>query len=242
MKTATQNPSTTTGNLFIHYFNQVLQDKKPKLIETGPYISISRDFGSMANDIAQRLAEALTHCSKSKGLKKEWKWLNQSVLIESSKALELSPAKIEYVFRSKRKTAMDEVVEAMSTRYYKSDKRIRNTIIKVISSIAQTGHVIIVGRGGVAFRKDNPHSLHIKLTAPLDWRIERISHNYSKGLAEAKSLIMEIDKERKYLIDNFMGFETDSSIFDAVFNRKTMTEEEIVSIILNLAESRKMIC
>jgi len=242
MKTIIHEPQSVSGTLFLKYFNQVLQDKEPKLVETGPYISISRDFGSMANDIARRLAGELTRLSKAKGLKKEWKWLNQSILVESSKALELSPAKIEYVFRSKQKTTLEEVVEAMSTRYYKSDKRIRNTIIKVISSIVQTGHVIIVGRGGVAFRHDNPHSLHIKLTAPLDWRIDRISRNYNKSRAEAKKFIQDMDKERKFLIDNFVGFETDTSLFDAVFNRKTMSEDEIVSMILNLAEARKMIC
>jgi cytidylate kinase len=241
MRTTILDSSTASGNLFMHYFNQVLQEKEPKLVKTGPYISISRDFGSMANDIARLLAEALTSRSKAKGFNKEWRWLNQSILIESSEALQLSPSKIEYVFRSKRKTTMEEVVEAMSTRYYKSDKKIRNTITQVIRSIAQTGHVIIVGRGGVAFRKDNPHSLHIKLTAPLDWRIERISRNYQKSRDEAKLFIMEMDKERKFLIDSFMGYETDHSLFDVVFNRKTMSEDEIVSIVLNLAEARKMI-
>ena len=45
-----------------------------------------------------------------------------------------------------------------------------------IRNIAKTGYVIIVGRGGVAFANDNPASLHIKLTAPVEWRVERISN------------------------------------------------------------------
>jgi cytidylate kinase len=136
---------------------------------------------------------------------------------------------------------MDEVVGAMATRYYKSDKKIRNTIIEVIRNIAKSGNVIIVGRGGIAFAKDNPDSIHIKLTAPIEWRVERISRVYKKTLPDALKYVLEIDKERKYLIDSFMGYDTDLSIFDIVFNRKTMTEEEIVSIILNIVESRKMI-
>ena len=228
-------------NVFEKYFNEALQDKIPKLIETGPYISISRDFGCQANVIAQRLSKELTRRCKEFGKGKDWKWINKSILEESSKALKLSPSKIEYVFHSKDKTMMDDIVSAMATRYYKSDKKIRNTIIEVIRSIAKTGYVIIVGRGGVAFANDNPLSFHIKLTAPIEWRVDKINKNYNKSLEAATKYILETDKERKFLIDNFMGFKTDNSIFDIVFNRKTMTENEIVTTIISLLKMKNII-
>jgi len=229
------------GNIFEKYFNSILNEKIPVIEKTGPFISISRDFGCMANTIAQRLSKELTKRNIEKGLKQEWKWLNKSILEESSKALKLSPSKIEYVFHSHQKTTMDEIVGALSTRYYKSDKKIRNTIKEVIRTIAKTGFVIIVGRGGIAFARENPNSLYIKFTAPIEWRIENISRNYSKTKPEALNHLLEVDKERKYLIDSFMGYETDLSIFDIVFNRATVTDDEIISTVLNLAISRKMV-
>ena len=132
-------------------------------------------------------------------------------------------------------------VAAMSTRYYKSDKKIRNTITEVIRSFARAGDVIIVGRGGVAFGKDNTNSLHIKLTAPIEWRVDRIRRNYNKTESDALLYVLEVDQKRKFLIDSFMGFDTDLSIFDLVFNRKTMSEDEIVSTILHLIDQKKMI-
>ena len=136
---------------------------------------------------------------------------------------------------------IDEIVSAMSTRYYKSDKKIRKTIVDVIRAIAKTGHIIIVGRGGVAFAKDNPNSLHIKLVAPIEWRVDRIAKNYKKTKKDALKYIKDIDLERKYLIDNFMGFKTDNTIFDIVLNRKSLTEKEILSMIINLLETKKLI-
>ena len=229
---------TQQVNLFEKYFNQILYQEKTKLVETGPYISISREFGCMANKIAEKLARELSIREKELKGETKWKWINKSILEESSKALELSPSKIEYVFRSKTKTMMEEIVSAMGTNYYKSDKKIRKTIVEVIRSIAKTGHIIIVGRGGVAFAKDNPKSVHIKLVAPMDWRIERIAKNYKMTKKDALKYINEIDMERKYLIDNFMGFETDNSIFDMVLNRKTLTEKQILATIINLLEMR----
>jgi cytidylate kinase len=228
-------------NIYDKYFSEILNESKPKITESGPYISISRDFGCMANIIADKLSKELTARVKKTGKKTEWKWINKVILEESAKTLQLNPAKIEYVFHSQRKTVMDEIVSAMSTRYYKSDRKIRNTIIEVIRSIAKTGHIIIVGRGGVAFSKDNPRSLHIKLTAPIEWRVERISLNYNKTKEEALKYILETDLERKYLIDSFMGFDSDDSIFDLVFNRKTMNDDEIVSSVLNIMELKNLV-
>ncbi len=241
MNTSATIHETRHQNLFDKYFSQVLNDTKGPEKPSGPFISISRDFGCLANPIADRLAKELNHRYKKKGIKREWKWLNKQVLEESAKALEVSPSKIKYIFQSQRKSMIDEIVAAMSTRYYKSDKKIRKTITEVIRSIAKSGDVIIVGRGGVAFGKDNSNSLHIKLTAPIEWRVDRISKNYKLTSSEALLYVLEVDQERKYLIDSFMGFETDLSIFDLVFNRKTMEEDEIIATILYIIDKRKMI-
>jgi cytidylate kinase len=241
MKNAEQNHHLPYRNVFEKYFSEMLRDHRTSIVETGPYVSISRDFGCMANVIAQKLSSELTLRNKQKGVKRDWKWINKVILEEAARALELSPAKIEYVFQSQKKTVMDEIVSAMSARYYKSDKKIRKTIIEVIRSIVISGNVIIVGRGGVAFKKDNLQSLHIKLIAPIEWRIDRISKNYQKTRQEALEYILEIDQERKYLIDSFLGFDTDESIFDMVFNRQTMDDDEITSIILQTMERKKLI-
>lgn len=241
MKEDVQSKHSPYRNIFEKYFNEILRDRKPIIQDTGPYISISRDFGCMANVIAQKLSVELTKRNKQKGIRREWKWINKVILEEAANALELSPSKIEYVFQSQRKTIMDEIVSAMSARYYKSDKKIRKTITEVIRSIVITGNVIIVGRGGVAFKKDNPQSIHIKLMAPIEWRVDRISKNYEKTRQEALKYILEIDQERKYLIDSFIGFDTDDSVFDIIFNRQTMDDEIIVSIIIKTMEQRKLI-
>jgi cytidylate kinase len=241
MNPAATIKETAYRNLFEKYFSQVLNDTRSPEKTTGPFISISRDFGSLANPVADRLSRELNQKYKKLGIRREWKWLNKQILEESAKALEVSPSKIKYIFQSQQKSMIDEIVSAMSTRYYKSDKKIRKTITEVIRSFAKAGDVIIVGRGGVAFGKDNPNSLHIKLTAPIEWRVERIRKNYHKTEHEALLYVLEVDQERKFLIDSFMGYETDLSIFDVVFNRKTMSEDDIVSSILHLIGERGMI-
>ncbi|GAB4325870.1 MAG: cytidylate kinase-like family protein [Bacteroidales bacterium] len=242
----TLTPSTYRyrSNLLQEYFNKVMQSKEQGRCAdetTAPYISISRDFGAMANPVASKLAKELTRKCRQKNIPATWNWLNREILEESSKALDLPPSQIEYIFRSRKKTMMDEVVAALQTRYYKNDRVIRKTVRQVLCNVCRRGHVIIVGRGGVAFAAENPDSLHIKLTAPLDWRIRRVSKNYGLTADEARDYINRIDRERKGLIDDFLGYKSDISVFDLVFNRATLSEDEIISIIINLAAKKGLI-
>ncbi|MCD4745705.1 MAG: cytidylate kinase-like family protein [Bacteroidales bacterium] len=228
-------------NIFEKYLKDSLNEKKKIVSDPGPYVSISREFGCMANNIAKKLSKQLSEKNTKSGKKQEWKWINKEILEESANALELTPSKIKYVFMSEQKSMMDEIISSMSYKYYKSDKMIRKTIIDVIRSILSEGNIIIVERGGVAFAKDIPKSFHIKLQAPVEWRVKKISKNYNKSLIEAKKYAIEVDNERKKLIDNFFGKNTDNSIFDVIFNCKTMTENEIVEAIVKMMQMKKII-
>jgi cytidylate kinase len=79
------------------------------------------------------------------------------------------------------------------------------------------------------------------LHAPLNWRINKISEKHKVSFDDAKKYVTEIDKKRIQLINNFMGKKTDNSIFDIIFNCKTMKQKEIVETIIKLAEIKKMI-
>lgn len=136
---------------------------------------------------------------------------------------------------------LDEIVDSFSTKYYKGDRKIRNTISEVIKTIVKTGNVIVIGRGGVAFSKYNKQSIHIKLTAPFDWRVSRIMKSYQLEKKEAENYVVKVDQERKQLIENFLGNTYDPSIFDLIINRKTVQQNEIIQIILHLLKSRKII-
>jgi cytidylate kinase len=135
---------------------------------------------------------------------------------------------------------LDEILSAQQHRYYKSDHKIVNTTGKVIRSMANHGNVIVVGRGGIAFTRDIPKSLHIFLEAPLEWRASRISEKYDLSLPEAKKFAQEIDKKREQYREIIKGKNTDYTWFDVRFNCMTSQPEEIVEVILKMAQVRRL--
>jgi cytidylate kinase len=160
---------------------------------------------------------------------------------ESARELDLDPSKIQYVFDYEQKGIIDDILSAHLSKYYKSDRRIRKTVAKVIRNIACEGHAVIVGRGGVALTRDIPDSLHINLDAPMEWRVLRVSEKHELSLEEAERYAKDIDKKRRQFREYFEGKNTDYTQFDLTFNCMTLSIEEIVKIILKAAEVRKLI-
>jgi cytidylate kinase len=225
----------------LKYVSDRIQEEGGRGKEAGPVITISREYGCPAKMVAGRLAEELTRKMFVKGKEVKWKFVTKEIMAEAAKALEIDPEKIKYVFQYEQKSMVDDIISAQFNKYYKSERKIRNTVAKVIRNMAYEGNVIIVGRGGVAITHDMPKSLHVILEAPIDWRIIRISETYKISQEEAKKTAIDIDKKRKEFREYFQGKNSDYTRFDLAISCMSFSIEEIVHIILKAAEIRKLV-
>jgi len=225
----------------LKYVSDRIQEEGSRGKEAGPVITISREYGCPSKIVAGRLAEELTRKMFVKGKEVKWKFVTKEILAESAKALEIDPEKIKYVFQYEQKSMVDDIISAQFNKYYKSERKIRNTVAKVIRNMAYEGNVIIVGRGGVAITHDMAKSLHVMLEAPLNWRMVRIAETYKISQEEAKKSAIDIDKKRKEFREYFQGKNSDYTRFDLTINSMTFSIEEIVHIILKAAEIRKLV-
>jgi cytidylate kinase len=225
----------------LKYVSERIHDEGGNGKEAGPVITISREYGCPAKIIAGRLAEELTRKLFVKGKETKWRYITKEIMAESAKALEIDPEKIKYVFQYEQKSMVEDIISAQFNKYYKSERKIRNTVAKVIRNMANEGNVIIVGRGGVAITHDISRSLHILLEAPMEWRTVRIAENFKISLEEARKAAIDVDKKRKEFREYFQGKDTDYTRFDLTINCMAFSIEEIVHIILKVAEIRKLV-
>lgn len=224
----------------ISYLKDRYQEIDLKTTDSGPIITIAREMGCPGKCVARLLSQALNERKAFKIKKHEWTWVGKEIFAEAAHELNLEPQIIKQVFEEKR-GILDEILSSQSYKYYKSDNKILNTTGKIIRSMANHGNVVVVGRGGIAFTRDIQKSLHIFLEAPIEWRVARISEKYSLSLPEAKKYAIEIDKRREQYRDFFKGKGTDYTWFDLRFNCMTSKPEEIVDVIIKMAEVRNII-
>ena len=224
------------------YKDEWYKENPAKNIFPGPVVTISREMGCPAKQIAGLLADELNKLRKTSRAKEhEWRWISKEILSESAKELNADYEQIEHIFHYKNRNVLEDILLAQSKDYYKSDLKIRTTIAKVIRSFANKGNAIIVGRGGVAITRDIPKSFHIMLEAPLEWRAVRTSTKHNIPLDQARNYAQSIDKKRAQFRDYFQGKGNDYTRFDMKLNCMTLEVEEIVQIIIGALKASKLI-
>ena len=179
--------------------------------------------------------------NKRNGLEKQgiWRFISKEVVETMARRLEMNPTEVNYLLSSGGKGLVEDVLASFSPTYV-SSHRLRKTIISVVRSIAEQGHVVIVGRGGVGILQDFPDTIHIRLQAPREWRIVQISASQNLGIAETSRLVNEMDKKRTAFIELMSGSKFNSCLFNITFNCSKLSNDELVRTITGLMETKKM--
>jgi cytidylate kinase len=208
----------------------------PRLLGNLPFITISREFGCQANLIATMLKQELDKSGKT------WQIMNKEIIQNAARELHLDSDLISRISGSFERTQMDEIISALSSRYYKSDRKIRQTIASVVLNTAIAGHSIIVGRGAAAVTRGLHPAIHVHLIAPVEWRLNSMMVRHGLKREETYKQLTETDHKRYKLIrDSLKGIETVEHLFDLSINCSLVSHEEIVKIIVKLAQMRKMV-
>lgn len=204
------------------YYGQISQP-----IKTGSFLTISRQTGCEATEIANALIKIFR-----KGGRK-WTMINKEILDKSAEKLNFEPQKLNHDFITTRGTIMDEVIKSMSMRYYVNDKKIRGTISEVIKYEAKKGNVIIIGRAGAVTTAGIEGGLHIRLVAPLDWRVDNLIKKRNMPREQIERYVLESDKKRMLFLEQFCDKKIQDIYFDLIINRVSFSLEQTVDLILN---------
>jgi cytidylate kinase len=229
-------------NLLIKYFENRLRNDVVKK-DHGPVITISREYGCPSKILAGLIVEKLgIPDPETKSHPYSWKWIGRELLEEAAKDLKVAPKDINHVFDYQERSVIDDILAATKKDgTYKSDHAIKKSVGKVIRSMGERGHVVIVGRAGVVLTRDIRQSIHIRLMAPLEWRVSRIMQTQNLTKDKALELITSKDANRKRFLEYYLGQSFQIQIFDTVYNCAYLTLEEIADSVVHTAVQRKMI-
>ena len=219
------------GNALMGYLNKRMKDeksfKKGNRTSAGPVITISREVGCNGIKLANLIANSL---NKSK-LRSDWHVLSKEIFYQSALELNMDSENVRRVFKQSDKYVFDEILKAFSNRRFKSEQKIVNTVIDVVRSSAIDGFVIIVGRAGHIIANDIKNAFHIRLIAPLEYRVKNIQENNGLSKEESILFIEKVEKERDAFRKVINQKELRNELFDITINRATFSNEDIVDII-----------
>lgn len=196
-------------------------------IQPGPVITISREVGCAGLKLARKL---VAHLNETAGTDC-WKVFSKEIFIETARELEMDHQKLKKILSSEDRNTFDEILAALGDKRFKSELRMRKAMIDAIRSIATDGYCVIVGRGAHLITRDVEKSLHVRLVAPLDWRIGKIAKRHDVSRAEAKSFIEKTEKERESVRNNIRPKGMVDEPFDLEINIASFKQTEAVILL-----------
>jgi cytidylate kinase len=197
-----------------------------------PFITISRESGAGAFDLAEKITDAINKKYKSDP---EWSVYDKELLDKIMSDLGLSESLARTLTDSARKKLTD-FIQASSGKF-PSQIKVFNKLVETIRTLAIHGNAVIVGRAGNIITQDMIKGFHVRLAAPLNFRINRMIDVYNVTYKEAEKIIKKKEKERESFIKKFTKSDNaDPLNYHLTINLGLISIDEAASIIVNSME------
>lgn len=220
-------------NYFDARYRESILKKIP--VNDGPVITISRLTGCDGRQVAAELKERLN----AKFRTRKWRWIDKDIIYAIARELDTDSQRVENFYKGIKLSNISEMIMAFSGSFV-SDLRVKKAIRDVVMTMCKEGNIILVGRGGVAIAHSISCSLHIRLVAPLYWRIENVRKKKELSLEKAEEYVIDTDEKRFNLIQTFLDQKplNIDYLFDATINRSSFTIGDISEMIISMYEKK----
>jgi len=205
--------------------------------QPGPVICISREVGCGGLNIAQLLATELD----IQGNCKKWRVISKEILEQNVLELNREPNLLRSYLSEKDKVFYDEILSAFSEKRLGSELKKNQILIDLLSSFANDGHCIIVGRAAHIIALNIEKSLFIKLVAPYGWRTNKIMERNNLNRIEAIDFMEHTEIEQQNYIKQLAGENNNDVEFDLIINLSKMKTIEVIDLIKFAAQNKGLL-
>ena len=194
-------------------------------------LTVEREYGSGANDIAKRVADELG-----------WKLWDQELTNEIARRMECPCSHVEKheerrdplyyrLFKSFMRGSFEGSLIAPQLKVADAEG-IRQVAEKFVRDLASRGDCVIVGRGSAYYLRDRPDAFHVFVYAPFEEKVRRVQQA-GKSEQEAVNLVETVDQDRSEFIQHHFGVDFPLRHYFHLMVNSTMGEEAAVQTILN---------
>lgn len=205
----------------------------PSPVTPSPFVTISRQAGTGGRALGHALARHLSqrdHC--------DWTCYDRELVekvavdhrIERTLVESLEDASHSWVKDFIVSTAVTGPGHGFTTAGSEEFKVFRR-VAMTIRAIAQTGHAIVVGRGGVFVTRNLPdaHGVHLRLIAPFEHRVAEYARHYDATPDAAAAAVRRLDANRAAFFKRYWpAGRLDPLTFTATFNTAQIDEQALV--------------
>lgn len=200
----------------------------PYVPELRRAVTISRETGSGAHAVAEKLAEFLEKRLAVPG--RPWTVFDRN-LVEKVLEDNRLPGRLARFMQEDR---ISEISDTMDELFglHPSSFTLAHKIAESILHLAELGNVILIGRGANIITSRMEHVFHVRLTGSVERRTQHLQEYYQMDARKALEFLQEQDLGRKrYLKKHFEREIGDPLLYHLQINTDLVPYEEAARII-----------
>lgn len=178
-------------------------------------VTISRQIGSYGDEIAEKIAEELKYAL-----------IDKNKLHDMARDLKGDYSKEIEVLSKESKPGFFDIFFNQRSGY-------TQLMSAMIYDFASRDNVVVKGRGGQFLLRDAPYVINIRIKAPFDQRVERVTRSQNLDREIVVSMVKKSDHSceefNKYLYDENVA---DDSWYDVIFDTAKIPQQTIVDFIV----------
>jgi cytidylate kinase len=191
----------------------------------GPHISISREVGAGAEEVARRVAETLG-----------WEVMDRNILDEVASRFHLSKSRLELVDETTSNWVYDVLGVWVDRQLIPHEKYLVG-LAQVVLAAARRGNVVFVGRGA-PFLLPRNHGLTVRIIADEKHRIAQVMQSQQLDEAAARRHVSEVDRGRREFVQQYFRRDADDPhLYDLVL-RTDQLGVELAADLVVVAQQR----
>jgi cytidylate kinase len=195
--------------------SEPMKDAAP--VKTPPVITISRETGCRATEIAQKLADTL-----------KMDLMGSRIIQMVAESTEMSE-KVVKSLDEKEITKRDEWLSALFDRRNLWPDQYLQHLTRVISTIGRHGNAVILGRGAT-FILPHEETFSVRIIAP--WET-RIANSLKTTREEAQRYLANTDSSREAFVRKYFNADVrDPAYYDLVLNMRGFTVDSAIKAII----------
>ena len=203
-------------------------------------ITISRQFGAGGSEVAARVARAL-----------DWRLVDNELVERVAARAGLAPEDVAereervptFIERLARTlvAATPELVvppDAGGTASSLSEDDLVRVTELVVEEVAAEGRVVLVGRAAPAVLARERDAIHVKIVAPLEWRVRAAAKRLAVSLEEAAKVTEETDKMRaRYHRQHYQRDWSDPALYHMMLNTAALGLDGAAEVLVARARA-----
>lgn len=202
-------------------------------------ITISRQYGAGGSEVARRVAQAL-----------DWAVVDNEFIEQVAQRAGLAPEEV-----AQREERAPSFIERLSLTLASSapelfppetgttEDRDEVTVVRMteslVAELAEEGRAVLVGRAAPAVLGQGGDALHVKLVAPVEFRLAQACSRLSLDPKEAREVLQRTDKNRaRYHREYYRRDWDDPANYDMVLNTGRLGFDGATTVIVARARER----